>query len=102
VGSDEAPSELKRAMDKVAAPAEQKGTTVPMQMVLNVSQFLELIDPGSNGGGIRGLARSAFKDGGDALRIEVLPVTDGIRTRIQFDEAFLKFAGSAMARQIER
>ena len=101
-GSDEAPSELKRAMDKVAAPAEQKGTTVPMQMVLNVSQFLELIDPGSNGGGIRGLARSAFKDGGDALRIEVLPVTDGIRTRIQFDEAFLKFAGSAMARQIER
>lgn len=102
VGADEASTELKRAMDKVAAPVETKGTAVPMQMVWNVSQFLELFDPGNTGTGMRGLARSAFKDGGDALRAEVLPVTDGMRFRLQFDEAFLKFAGSALARQIER
>lgn len=101
IGGDPAIVELKRAIDRAATPPPAGIDAVPLQFVMNFSRWNEIFDPGQNSSGFRELARQAFSKGNDALRIEVLPVTDGIRFRLQFDEAFLRLAGSAIARQMD-
>jgi hypothetical protein len=102
VGADKAPGDLKRAMDKAAEPRNETAAVVPMQMVMNFASFVEMFDPEQQSQGLPGRARRAFGKGGDALRMEVLPVTDGMRFRLQFDEAFLRLAGSEAALQMDR
>ncbi|MCY2962728.1 MAG: hypothetical protein NT069_03600 [Planctomycetota bacterium] len=100
VGADNAPVELKRAIDRASEPAKD-GTTIPFQLVMNFASWTEIFDPEQRTTGFAGLARKSFSKGGDSLRLEVLPITDGARFRIQFDEAFLRLAGSAIARQMD-
>jgi len=102
VGADKAPAELKRTMDKAAEPVSETRAVIPMQMVMNFASFTDIFDPQQRTEGFAGMARKAFGKGGDALRMEVLPVTDGMRFRIQFDEAFLRLAGSAAASRMDR
>lgn len=102
VGADKAAGELRRAMDKAAEPVSETRVAIPMQMVMNFASFTDIIDPQQRTEGFAGMARKAFGKGGDALRMEVLPVTDGMRFRIQFDEAFLRLAGSAAASRMDR
>jgi hypothetical protein len=101
VGAEKAPGDLKKAMDKAAEPRSETAAAVPMQMVMNFASFSEMFDP-QQSEGFAGRARRAFGKGGDALRMEVLPVTDGMRFRIQFDEAFLRLAGAEAARRMDR
>jgi hypothetical protein len=102
VGAEKAPGDLKRAMDKSAEPRNETATAVPMQMVMNFASFTEMFDPEQQSDGFAGRARRAFGKGGDALRMEVLPVTDGMRFRVQFDEAFLRLVGTEAARRMDR
>lgn len=101
VGAENAPVELKRAIDRAGQPEKEGLAAIPFQMVMNFASWTDIFDPEQRTNGLAGLARKSFAKGGDALRIEVLPVTDGMRFRMQFDEAFLRLAGSAIARQMD-
>lgn len=102
VGGDEAVNELKRAIDKVSQPVPDTAVTYPIQFVMNFSSWMEIFDPDNKAEGFAARARNAFSKGGDALRIDVKPIDDGVRFRLQFDEAFLRLIGQEAAQRIDR
>lgn len=102
VGGDGAVASLKKAMDNVAKPADEKVATVPMQFVANISSWMHLIDGDANPSPTAGIARSAFSKGGDSLRAELKPLENGARFRVQFDEGFIRFVGQQLDRRFDR
>ncbi|MGQ0635931.1 MAG: hypothetical protein ACT4QC_15065 [Planctomycetaceae bacterium] len=102
LGGDEAAGELKRGIDALAKPVPESVTTPPLQVVMNFSSWMDMFDPTHREGGIAELARRSFSKGGDALRIEAIPVPDGLRIRVNLDEAFLRLLGQSIARRLDR
>jgi len=101
-GSDAAPTEMRRAIDKGAQPVKEAIVSAPFQLVMNFSKWMNVFDPKKSEEGFAGRARNAFAKGGDALRIEALPMDDGLRVRVTLDEAFIRLLGSQISDQIDK
>lgn len=108
VGMDQMP-ELKRAIDLVresAARATPPDSGSPMRITLRMNQWMQLQanDRGGRGPGqARQIAEEAFAfDDDDALQLDVRPTEHGVRTRINFDEAYLRFLGMAIGANVDR
>jgi len=99
VGGERALPAIKQAIDEMEKPAAE-AVAVPFQFVMNLAQWMDVLDRNRNGGfGSR--ARTAFSKGGDSLRIDVRPLENGARLRVQFDEAFLRLVGGEIARRVD-
>jgi hypothetical protein len=100
-GGADAPTELKRAIDLAAEPIPEGVTQSPFQFVMNFASWMDVFDPDQKAEGFAALARGSFAKGKDALRMEALPIDDGLRLRITMDEAFLRLVGEQIARQFD-
>lgn len=102
IGGDQALPALRKAIDDAAKPVGDNVQAIPLQFVMNFSSWMDIFDRNNNPEGFAALARRSFAKGGDALRIDVKPIEDGIRFRVQFDEAFIRLAGEALSRRVDR
>jgi hypothetical protein len=102
VGGDNALVELRKSIDIVDKPIADTVTTVPFQFVMNFSRWMELFGGGeSTSNGFASRAKSAFNKGGDTLRIDVKPLENGMRMRVQLDEAFIRLLGQEIGRRVD-
>ncbi|MBI5758154.1 MAG: hypothetical protein HZA46_06525 [Planctomycetales bacterium] len=102
VGGDNALVELRKSIDIVDKPVADTVTTVPFQFVMNFSRWMELFGGGASGSeGFASRAKSAFNKGGDTLRIDVKPLENGMRMRVQLDEAFIRLLGQEIGRRVD-
>ena len=97
VGGEEAVVELKHAIDQVAEPVRNPTQALPFQFVVNVSEWLEIVDPLKRAT----LSRQALTDGKDSVRFDIQGIQDGMRLRLRFDEGFTKLIGLGMIRGAE-
>jgi hypothetical protein len=101
-GSDAAPTEMRRAIDKGAEPVKEAIVSAPFQLVMNFSKWMNVFDPKKSEDGFAGRARNSFSKGGDALRVEALPMDDGLRVRVTLDEAFIRLLGTQISEQLDK
>ena len=107
VGGDRALPTLKSAMQKIADERENptRGKNLaPFQLIMNGDHWLRF---GDLSGGLperfRTMAEEAFvQEGSDVMRIEARPVQNGFRTRIQFEQGFLRLLAGAIAQRVDR
>ncbi len=99
VGADNALPALKSAIDEVEKPVADTVQVLPMHLVVNVANWMDLIE---NPDGFQTRARNAFAKGGDAVSMEIRPIENGMRFRLQFDEAFLRLFGGEIANRVDR
>ena len=97
VGGDEAVVELKRAIDLVVEPVRNPTQALPFQAVMNVSEWLEIVDPLKRAK----LSRQALTDGKDTVRFDIQGTQDGVRFRLRFDEGFTKLVGLGLIQGAE-
>lgn len=102
MGGDNAIVELRKAIDIVDKPVADTAASVPFQFVMNFSKWMDIFGGGASSEGFASRARSAFNKGGDTLRIDVKPLDNGLRMRVQLDEAFLRLLGQEIGRNIDR
>jgi hypothetical protein len=103
IGGDNALVELRKAIDIVDKPVSDTAASVPFQFVMNFSKWMDIFGGGTGSSdGFASRARSAFNKGGDTLRIDVKPLDNGLRLRVQLDEAFLRLLGQEIGRNIDR
>ena len=99
--------ELKKAMDEAAEPpegaAENQDSNAPLQIVANLARWVNLEGPdGDRPRPDRELARQAFTEGADRLRIDIRPTESGARLRVEADEGLMRLIGLGMARRFDR
>jgi len=104
IGTDPMP-ELRHAIDLVresAARATPPASGSPIRITARMNRWMQLQadDRGGRGPSTpRQLAEQAFAfDDDDALRMDMRPTEHGIRVRLSFDEAYLRFLGMAVGR----
>jgi hypothetical protein len=104
MGRDPMP-ELKHAIDLVRESAARAAPVTggsPMRITARLNRWMQLEprDRGDRGPGVpRQLAEQAFAfEDDDALRLDMRPTEHGVRMRLSFDEAFLRFLGMAVGR----
>lgn len=102
IGGDEALPALRKSIDEAAKPVGDNVPAIPLQFVMNFSSWMDIFDRRNNPDGFAAIARRSFAKGGDALRVDVKPIDDGIRIRMQFDEAFIRLAGEAISGRLDR
>jgi hypothetical protein len=101
VGGEGAVPALKKAIDEVEKPVSDTVNAVPFQFVVNLASWMDVIDRSNNPNGFGARARTAFSKGGDSLRIDARSIDNGLRFRLQFDEAFIRLIGGEVARRID-
>ncbi|MBX3444799.1 MAG: hypothetical protein KF774_20530 [Planctomyces sp.] len=106
VGAGEALPTLRDTMDAVLSSGPPPGgESTPFVLVFRQSPWMALQRPeGENRRRDIGreLATEAFSSAGDALRVETRPLENGIRTRVELDEGFLRWLALFLARQYDR
>jgi hypothetical protein len=101
IGGDDALPQLRKAIDTTAKPPVREGRVVPFQIVLHLASWLGLIDNGDGRNPFPALARDAFSQGGDRVTVDLRPLQDGVRLRVQFEEGFIRLVGKAIAKRID-
>ena len=92
----------KAAIDELATARATVGKQkrgAPFQFVLNMSSWLDKMDPQRP---FTKLARTAFAGGGDRLQVDIRPSENGMRFQLRVEEGFLKMLGSAIGGGIQR
>lgn len=103
IGGDAALPAVRKAMDDAARPVPANTSSSPLRFVANFNQVANFFGPRDNEEQrANDPFRKAMAKGGDALRVEVRPIENGAKLRVQFDEAFLRLVGGEMANGIER
>ena len=97
LGGNDAQDAMKKAIDAVSEPVQNPTQAAPLQFVMNLSDWMDVFDPKQRSAN----ARKAFTEGKDAVRVEVLGITNGIRLRARFDEGFTTFVGLGMVQREE-
>lgn len=105
-GEQEALSKLRSAMDRVEASKAQApklDDVVPVQVVVNMSQWVKLnANKNERVGPFNKIAQEAFNQAGnDVLRLDLRPIENGFRMRAQLEHGFLRLLGLGIARQID-
>jgi hypothetical protein len=103
IGGDAALPALRKAMDDAARPVPANTSSSPLRFVANFNQVGGFFEPrATDEQRAKNPFRQAMAKGGDALRVEVRPIENGAKLRVQFDEAFLRLVGGEVAKGIER
>jgi hypothetical protein len=103
IGGDAALPAVRKAMDDAARPVPANTSSSPLRFVANFNQIGGFFEPrATDEQRARNPFRQAMAKGGDALRVELRPIENGAKLRVQFDEAFLRLVGGEMANGIER
>lgn len=112
VGGENSMTMLKSVMDKVAAgqaaPAAAQGVQpTPFQFVLHLDHFIGLradeFEQNKEAKRNSEMAKEAFTNAGsDELRIDVKPIENGFRMRLQLQQGYLRLLGLAIARAVDR
>lgn len=104
-GGDEALPKLRAAIDRVEASkahAPKVDDLVPLQLVLNASQWVKLNARKERPGPLNALARDAFNESGnDILRMDLRPIENGFRMRVQLENGFIRLLGLGIAKQVD-
>lgn len=104
-GADDAIPTLKDSIDRVlgSGPAAE-GKSTPFVLVLRRAQWLSIpVDadrPWQQER--REVAEQAFNKTNDTLRVETRPTENGVRTRVELDEGFIRWLGLSIVRQYDR
>jgi hypothetical protein len=106
-GADEAMPTLKKTMDLVLAADALPGSVQSMPFVLVFRQAAWMSMPTRDGASDReqnrrSLQKEAFTSSNDKLRIETRPTDNGLRTRVELDEGFIRWLGLALAQAYDR
>jgi hypothetical protein len=103
VGTTAGLDALKSTMDLVAegGPPTPKTASAPFQIVFRMAPWLQIPPDADADTEDLDLAKDAFGAQTDAARLEVRPVDNGLRTRLQFDEGFIRWLGMTLAKQID-
>lgn len=106
-GGEEAFDSLKRMIDVVTdniRTTAPQTSSAPFRMVINTERWMSLTgaEEGDRPRPFRDVARQAFTEDNDAVRIDFRPTENGGRLRIEFDEGFLRMIGLGIARQFDR
>ncbi len=99
-GSEESLKATKSAIDKLGAAkstVKNRRRGVPFRFVLNMSKWLERMDPERS---FSKLARQAFENGRDRLQVEIRPTDNGMRFQLKAEEGFLRLLGMSIGRGI--
>ena len=105
VGADQAMPHLKTAIDAVQAGNASEptgGTAYPFQMILHTAPWLNL--PATDDAEVarQDFGKKAFPKESDSLRISVQPTDTGTRSRMVFDEGFIKLLGMLLSREYDK
>ncbi len=105
VGADQAMPNLKSAIDQVQAgnsTNSSAGTAYPFQMILHTAPWLNIPPANDVDASRMDFAKQALRADSDSLRISVQPTDSGTRSRMVFDEGFIKLLGMVIGRQYDR
>lgn len=105
VGAGEAMPSLKAAIDQVLlgnADSPSGGTAYPFQMILHTAPWLNLRPLDDRESARQDFAKQALQEKSDSMRISVQPTDSGTRTRIVFDDGFIKLVGLLLAREYDK
>jgi len=102
LGGEDALTTLKDTIDKVAE--SHKGppsrlANAPFRFTMHPRSWIDMAPVDQQGRFLEAVRAAFGKD--DFIRVEFRPTETGGRTRIEFDEGFLRLIGSAIARRIE-
>jgi hypothetical protein len=101
VGADDALPTLKDTMDRVlVSEAPPGGQSIPFVLVFRRAAWMSLTDDSDDPRAIsmREIREQAFNTSNDALRVETRPLENGVRTRVEADEGFVRMLGLMLAR----
>ncbi len=99
-GSVESLKATKSAIDKLSAAkstVKNRRRGAPFQFILNMSKWIERMDPERS---FTKLARQAFENGRDRLRIDIRPTDNGMRFQLKAEEGFLRLLGMSIGRGV--
>jgi len=99
-GAEDALPKLKKAVDTVGEAGDLGKTVPPMRLVFHAGHWLSLF--GDANDRFTSLARQAFSKGGDAIRVDISHIDDGMRSRLTFEEGWVRLVGMGIASQIDR
>jgi hypothetical protein len=99
VGGPQAVEALDEAVtrSKEAGLAERNKPAAPFQLVVTANRWVGLDPDGKN----TQMARDAFSEGQDTLRIDFRPTEKGGRLRIEAEEGFIRLLGLGVSRRYD-
>ncbi|HEX6987100.1 MAG TPA: hypothetical protein VF170_17105, partial [Planctomycetaceae bacterium] len=99
IGGSRAVEALDEAITRVkeAGPAERNRPGAPFQLVITANRWVGL-DPNAEN---LDLAREAFEEGDDALRIDFRPTENGGRLRVEAEEGFIRLLGLGVSKRYD-
>lgn len=103
-GGERALPDLQAAMDRAAGGSGQETQAsdgVPLQLSVQMSPWLAMLSDEDKSRRLAKYAVEAFSKGGDTLRVEVRPVENGVRLRLEAGEGFIRLAALSLVRRIE-
>ncbi|WP_417381029.1 hypothetical protein [Gimesia sp.] len=106
MGTEIAVAALNEAIETIntATPeARKEQRTAPMQMEFHIRPWLNLFSEAEiQESGVMKILDSAFQKENDLVLVTTQPTETGVRTRLQFDEGYLKLLGIAISKQFDR
>jgi len=106
MGTEIAVAALNEAMETLntATPeARKEQRTAPVQMEFHIRPWLNLFSEAEiQESGIMSILDNAFQKENDLVLVTTQPTETGVRTRIQFDEGYLKLLGIAISKRFDR
>gem|GEM_PF-2200727 len=102
LGGEKALREMQRLLDKVAVPATAPAESLPLQWIVNLSPWMDFLDPERKPAGLAATARAAFAQGDDQVRLQARPLDGGIQFRLQLEEGFLRLIGRLVAARLDK
>ncbi len=102
VGGDEALPVLYEQIDKLAEPADKAVPGVPMQFVINMSDWMSLGEENDRRNRVGRTFQEAFTRENSTMRIELRSIENGARLRLEWNEGFIRFVGMMLARRFTR
>lgn len=98
-GGPTAVETLSEAIARVneTSPVERKQPAAPFQLVVTANRWLGL-DPSAEN---LDIAKDAFEDGDDTLRIDFRPTENGGRLRIEAEEGFIRLLGLGVSKRYD-
>ncbi|WP_417384614.1 hypothetical protein [Gimesia sp.] len=106
MGTEIAVAALNEAIETIntATPeARKEQRTAPVQMEFHIRPWLNLFSEAEiQESGIMAILDTTFQPGNDLILVTTQPTETGVRTRIRFDEGYLKLLGISIAKRFDR
>lgn len=99
IGGSQAVEVLNESITRVkeAGPTERNRAAAPVQIMITANRWVGLDDDAEN----TDLAREAFENGDDTLRMDFRPTEKGGRLRIEIEEGFIRLLGLGVSKRYD-